>query len=189
MNRALSSVRLLLAERYDEFVRQLGRRLGSVDLAEDALQDTYVRLSRLENEEQIRNPRAYIFRMAFNAAISRLRSETRRVTVAEGAALLDLLCEGEDFEQEAETRSELRMVEQVLREMPARRQAMFRASWVDEEPTRTIAERHDVSVRTVQMELKIAAEDIARRLGYERAGYRQETRGSDAAADREDGGN
>lgn len=170
MTPTLSSLRLLLADGYDEFARRLGRRLGSADLAEEALQDTYIRLSRIDSDEPVRNPRAYIFRMAFNAAISRLRNEKRRLTVAEGAAFLDLLQQGADFEERTEIRSDLEMAQRALRAMSPRRQAIVKAAWVDEEPTRLIAERLDLSVRTIQNELKAAADGIAERLQQERAG-------------------
>ena len=72
-------LRSLLADRYDDLKTRLSRRLGSSELASDALQDTYVRLGRTEISGPIRSPAAYLFRMAFNVAMDQKRIEKRRL--------------------------------------------------------------------------------------------------------------
>src|SRR3546814_19932593 len=78
------TLRDVLVERYDDFARLLSRRLGSQDLAEDALQDTFLRLAREGELAPVRDPRGYLYRMAYNIAAHRSRTERRRRTVPEG---------------------------------------------------------------------------------------------------------
>ena len=66
---------------YDELIRFLTRRTGSVERAADVAQDTYLRLAaNAEHKPEIANPRAYLFRVAGNLAIDRLRQDGRMAT-------------------------------------------------------------------------------------------------------------
>src|SRR3546814_8850809 len=96
------TLRVVLGERYDDFARLLSRRLGSQDLAEDALQDTFLRLAREGELAPVRDPRGYLYRMAYNIAANRSRTERRRLTVAEADTLLDLIDEAPGPEHIAE---------------------------------------------------------------------------------------
>jgi RNA polymerase sigma factor (sigma-70 family) len=64
-------------EHYAELLGFLARRLGNVEHATDVAQDTYLRLASLPEGEAIQEPRAFLFRVAGNLAIDRLRREGR----------------------------------------------------------------------------------------------------------------
>lgn len=70
-------LRLLLTH-YEELTGYLTRRLGSAGEARDVVHDTYLRLQRVESVPDVRNPRAYLYRVADNIALDRLRAEGRR---------------------------------------------------------------------------------------------------------------
>ena len=53
---------------YDEFKVRLKRRLGSDDLACDVLQETYLRVDRMQATHALHKPNAYLYRMALNIA-------------------------------------------------------------------------------------------------------------------------
>ena len=55
--------------------------MGNVEKAADVAQDTYLRLASLADTAQILEPRAFVFRVASNLAIDRLRQEQRRSAV------------------------------------------------------------------------------------------------------------
>lgn len=65
-------------EHYADLLAFLARRLGNVEKAADVAQDTYLRLAGLSDTAQILEPRAFVFRVAGNLAIDRLRQEQRR---------------------------------------------------------------------------------------------------------------
>ncbi|MEM8988498.1 MAG: RNA polymerase sigma factor, partial [Pseudomonadota bacterium] len=49
-------------------------------LAEDIVQDTFIRFSRLEDASVVTHKRAFLYRMASNLSVDRLRQEKRRRT-------------------------------------------------------------------------------------------------------------
>ncbi|MBN8907968.1 MAG: CoA transferase, partial [Rhodospirillales bacterium] len=67
--RGLVELKRLFTERYETLKAQLARRLGSVELASDALHDAYVQLADREGLNEVRHPQAYLLHTAVNAAI------------------------------------------------------------------------------------------------------------------------
>jgi RNA polymerase sigma-70 factor (ECF subfamily) len=63
--------------RREELARFLAARLGSRESAQDVLQDLFLRLDRSAQASEIRDPVAYVFRMAANLANDHRRSQRR----------------------------------------------------------------------------------------------------------------
>lgn len=152
----------LLLSSYVDLERRLARRLGSDEVAGDALQDTYVRLRRTENLGEIRNPRAYLFRMAINIARNRLRADVRLLSATQIELLTDLPDESPDPSQIAQARSDLAAVEHALDQLPSRRRAIFRRAWVDGASHAEISVEFGIAIRTVGRELQLATESLHR---------------------------
>jgi RNA polymerase sigma-70 factor (ECF subfamily) len=74
-----SSLLRLLVAHYEELTGYLTRRLGSQSSAKDVVHDTYLRLQALGAVPDVDNPRAYLYRVADNIALDRLRAEGRRM--------------------------------------------------------------------------------------------------------------
>ena len=55
---SLAGLRRFLIDRYDEIKGRLTQRLGSPELAGDALQDAWVKIARVDALGDIRNSRA-----------------------------------------------------------------------------------------------------------------------------------
>lgn len=158
------ALRQALVVNYADLSRRLSRRLGSSDAANEALQETYLRLETAGTLGAVRNPISYLFRIAINIAVDQRRAAARRLTTMEVDALLDFPDESPDPARIAEARSELRALERVLAEMPARRRAIFKAVLVEKIPRRDLAKRFNVSTRTIDIEIQRALEYGARRL-------------------------
>ncbi|WP_315833190.1 RNA polymerase sigma factor [Bradyrhizobium prioriisuperbiae] len=154
----------LLVASYDDLKQRLTRRAGSADLADEVLQDTFLRLSNATVTEPVRDVRAYLFRVAMSVASNRRVAERRRLTVSETDALFDLPDESPGPDRIAEARSEIDALKRVIQELPDRRRDILMAAFVDEVPLRKIAERFGISVRTVQVEIKQALAHCAVRL-------------------------
>lgn len=159
-----AALRDLLVANYTSLSQRLARRLGSTESANEALQDTYLRLTKGPDLGPIRSPQDYLFRIALNIAADRRRAEARKLTVGEIDALLDVADDAPDPARAAEARSDLRVLEQALSELPERRRAIFKAALLDEIPRREIAKKFGVSVRTVDFEIQRALEHGTRRL-------------------------
>jgi len=63
---------------YEELKAFLLRKFGCPLLAEDVVQETWLRVQRLSPATEVEHPRAYLFRMAANLAVDHLRSEKVR---------------------------------------------------------------------------------------------------------------
>jgi len=154
----------LLVTSYDDLRSRLARRAGSADLADEALQDTFLRLSNATGIGPVRDLKAYLFRVALSIVSNRRVAERRRRTVSETDAVFDLADDMPGPDRVIEARSEIGALKRVIQDLPARRRQIFMAAFVDEVPLKQIAERFGISVRTVQVELKQALVHCAMRL-------------------------
>lgn len=68
----------LVAVHYEELMRRLTRRLGNAHAAADVAQETYLRLEGLAAVPELRNGRAFLFRIADNLAIDHQRGQAAR---------------------------------------------------------------------------------------------------------------
>jgi len=161
---SISSLRTLLLAEYVDFDRRLTRRLGSPDLASEALNETYLRLDGMRELGPVRSPKAYLFRIALNIAADRRRAEKRRLTSDEVDALLDIPDDRPDAARVIEDRSEVNLLRHAIAELPERRRRVLMLSRIDGVPNREIAAHLGITVRTVEMDLKQAIEHCAERL-------------------------
>jgi RNA polymerase sigma-70 factor (ECF subfamily) len=163
--RQTSTLRAFLIDQYGAIKRRLAHRLGSSDQAEDALQDTYLRLDGTEAVEEVRNPAAYLFRAALNIAANRNRDENRRLSATDIDSLLHIADDAPDALQIIEGRADLMRLKQAMAELPPRPRAILLAVRLEGLTRRQIAERFGISVSLVEKDLKKAQEHCAARFG------------------------
>jgi RNA polymerase sigma-70 factor (ECF subfamily) len=150
---------------YDELKTRLIRHLGSVELASDVLQDTWLRLDKAAPGESVDHPRSYILRIARNLGLRSQERAGRTLTLDDAAGALDLIDETPDPYQILEARAEFDLFKQAMQELTPRRRAILLASRLEQVPLRDIAVRHGISQRMVERELKHALTHCAERLG------------------------
>jgi RNA polymerase sigma factor (sigma-70 family) len=111
----LQTVFLEIRPELDDWV---GRRYGSTDLAADIVQDIYVRLYRVREPLASRSDaRAYLFRMASNAAIDHYKLEARRTVILQSAApLQEVAVDGP--EAAVFVRELVLLIQEAMRELP-----------------------------------------------------------------------
>ena len=154
----------VLVAGYDSFHEKLSRRLGSDMQARDALHNVYIRLNR-GDAITADSPRAYLFRMALNAATDDMRSERRTSRLKDvDAMILDLPDNGADPLRAAAARQEVRLLEQALEELTPRRRTILLESRLHGRKLAHIAEKLNLSQRMVEIELKHAVSHCAERL-------------------------
>uniref|UniRef100_Q07N77 RNA polymerase, sigma-24 subunit, ECF subfamily n=1 Tax=Rhodopseudomonas palustris (strain BisA53) TaxID=316055 RepID=Q07N77_RHOP5 len=153
-----------LVDRYDDFKRRLTSRLGSPELACEALQDTFLRLASTTVLGTVQSPHAYVLRTAFNIAINRLVAEKRRVNSVDTDTLIEIADDAPSPMQIVEARSDLEALKYVLHELPRRRREIVVAVALNEVPIPVLAKRFGVTVRTIQIELKQALLHCSERL-------------------------
>lgn len=160
----ISNLRSLLLAEYVDFDRRLTRRLGSPDLASEALNETYLRLAGMREIGTVRSPKAYLFRIALNIATDRRRAEKRRLTSGEVDAMLEIPDDRPDAARVIEDRSDVELLKRAIAELPERRRRVLMLSRIEGMPNREIAALLGVTVRTVETDLKQAVEHCAERL-------------------------
>ena len=141
---------------YDDLKLRLTRRLGSAELAGDALQDAWIRLERASSIGPVLSPRPYILRIAYNIALKRLRRERDMVTLEEAREALDLVDAAPDPAKVTEARADLILLRQAAEELTPRQRDILFAVRLDGVPVREIALRYGISERLVALELKRA---------------------------------
>jgi RNA polymerase sigma-70 factor (ECF subfamily) len=149
---------------YDDFKVRLRRRLGSEDLANDVLHETYLRVDRMEDVPDIAQPNAYLYRMALNIAADRRQSDARLLTGSEVEELLQVSDEALDPARVVGGQKEILLLLSALYELPARRRKIFIAARLEEAPHLEISQRFGISTRMVEKEIKAALGHCAARL-------------------------
>ena len=141
---------------YDDLKVRLTRRLGSVELAGDALHDAWLRLEHGTPIGPVARPRPYILRIAYNIALKRLRGQHDMVTLEEVREELNLVDDAPTPVRITEARAELDLLLQAAEELTPRRRDILFAARLDGESVKTIALRFGISERVVARELRSA---------------------------------
>ncbi|MBN8872929.1 MAG: sigma-70 family RNA polymerase sigma factor [Rhodospirillales bacterium] len=150
---------------HDDLARRLSRRFGAVEAA-DALQDTFIRIGQAEALPPIKDPLAYLFRVAVNLATDHRRAHARqRLDAGEVSRLLEIPDKAPGPAAIVEGRLQIEALSEAIRQLPERRRAIFLAARVEELPHRIIADRFGISVRTVAYEIERALDHCATYLG------------------------
>lgn len=163
-NTTKSSLRELFLARYHEFRRRLQYRLGSEDLANDALHEAFLRVEGMGEVGTVKYPAAYLFRIILNVAEDQRKGSERLLSMAEIDDLYQVADELADPARIATGRADAQALEDVLGELPARRRAILIAARLEELPHRDIALRFGISQRAVEKELRAALEYCCKRL-------------------------
>lgn len=160
-----NSLRGVLSADYEGLARRLTRRLGSADLAREALHETFVRMDRVSDAVTVRSPIDYIFRAAINVAKDRRKADSRLLSANEIAAIVDIPDESPDSFAIVSDRLEFDEFGKALSELSERRREVFLAAHVEQTPHEEIAKRFGINARTVAFDLQHAMEHLSRRLG------------------------
>ncbi|MNF90249.1 putative RNA polymerase sigma factor FecI [compost metagenome] len=156
-------VKLFLTS-YEDFKVRLRRRLGSEELANDVLHETYLRVDRMVDTQEIAQPNAYLYRMALNIAADRRQADARLLTGDEIEELLQVSDEALDPARVVGGQKELQTLLKALYELPSRRRKIFIAARLEEAPHLEISQRFGISTRMVEKEIKAALGHCALRL-------------------------
>lgn len=158
-----TTLRDVLAADYSGLFKRLTRKLGSSELAGDALQETFLRVERMSNARTV-SPKDYLFRIALNVATDRRRVEQRHLSLDAVDALLDIPDDTPDAVAVMEGRQDIEALDRALAELPARARHVFVSAVVNKMPDHEIAAQLGVSIRTVEIDLRNALKHCAQRL-------------------------
>lgn len=155
-----------LESKYELLLQRLTSALRSRETAADVLHDAYLKLGAGASVGEVRNPLAYLFRMAMNLAKNRQRRDARLVPIDADLASR-LADERPDPERAALSSHMMDRALVQLAALPDQRRAIFLARWRDEKPQGVIAAELGLHKRTVQKELARAEQHLRTALGIE----------------------
>jgi RNA polymerase sigma-70 factor (ECF subfamily) len=158
----LGKLRETLERDYASLVGRLTAALRSHDDAVAALHDAYVRLAKAPAVDEVRQPFAYLYRMALNLARNSLKREAKYIEIDQGR-LFDLPDDAPDPERATLIKIDASRASDVLAHLSERRREIFLARWRDGLGHAEIAVQFGVHKRTVQKELA-RAERILKKL-------------------------
>lgn len=154
-----------LADLYRQYAAWLGRALrrrfgpAVAAISDDVVHDTYIRLQPYQQAAEIRHPKALLLRVASNLAYDRLRQ-------AERSAALPGRMDGDHVRADAETDQEqVILLKQVVLSLPPKQRDVFMLSRFAGLTYAQIAERLQISIKTVESRMSQALLHCARRLG------------------------
>ncbi|OVZ56927.1 hypothetical protein CDO44_20175 [Pigmentiphaga sp. NML080357] len=154
-----------LLEHYELIKRRVSYRVGSLELAEDVMQDTYLRLQSHTPENKVRDPSGFVLRTALNLAIDRIRSDRRMLSGEDVEFLIEQqAADTADPADAVAGRLDLDAFVQALERLPPLRRQLFMASRFDEVPQKELAKRYGISLRKVELEIRRANEYLTTRL-------------------------
>lgn len=142
----------LYKENYGWLYGWLYKKLGSVENAEDVLQDTFTKLIKSKDLLKIQQPKAYLTTAAKRILID--RSRHHKIEQSYLAYLEQQnLCHEISPEQIVVAIDVLDHLAKVLNDLPTRVQQSFLWHYIDDIPLIEIAERLTVSSRTIHNDL------------------------------------
>jgi RNA polymerase sigma-70 factor, ECF subfamily len=125
---------------------KLRHGLRSVELAQDAHQETFLRVLRYFHQgKTLENPASlpgFVFSVCRNVSLEFLRSHTRHSQMPENGP--ETMDPGRGPEAQAVTEERRKMVAQVLSEMPEKDRILLRRVCLDEEDKDTVCREYDV---------------------------------------------
>ena len=160
-----------LAKHYAHLHHRLTRHLGCPDLASDGLHDAWLRLGDKGQVQIAQSPEAYVYRVACNLAMDRLRSNRSWQYTSDADTELEYFADpapGPEFL--AEVRSDLAAVDRALERLPRRHQDILVCLRLEEATRQEVAARHGISLRSVDTALRQALDHCAEQTGHSVSG-------------------
>jgi RNA polymerase sigma factor (sigma-70 family) len=147
-------LRASLTSNYDRLHRRLMRYLGCAEQASDSLHDAWMHLGEMALPGAVNNPESYVYRVACNLAIDRLRKERGMVSLDDLRLEMVPADPRPGPEQVAQAKSELKALDRVINGLPHRHREVLLGLRLDERSRADVASALSLSLRRVDAMLR-----------------------------------
>ena len=149
--RKIEFITRIFRQYYGELSKFLTQKLRSEHEAADVAQDAYVRMLCLEHPEEIRHPRAFLYRTASNLAVDSLRRQQVRLKgVGEASAIEQIPSLESSPEDVADARERLEILRQAIADLPPKCRTVFLLHKFENLSHAEIAARFGISKNMVE---------------------------------------
>jgi len=157
-----------LADCYEELKLFLKRKYGCPQLAEEVVQETWMRLQRISTTAPLQQPRDYLFRIASNLAIDHLRADkTRSQYAGMGNELPDeVSCQLPLPDQVLDGQQRLQILLMAVEELPPRCREVFSLHKLEGLSHGEVAEKLGISKNMVEKHVIRGLSHCRECLGY-----------------------
>lgn len=136
---------------YDELAAFVRRKVNCPALAADIMQETYVRLAGGSSRGPVRNPRAFLYRVAGNLAIDHLRQgQVRARYVISSPPSEDIPSPEPSPDRVVQGREEIEILQGAVLELPAKCREVFLLYKGQGLSVKEVAEMLHISPKTVE---------------------------------------
>ena len=149
--RPLSAVTAAFLENHDFLKRFLARFFSDSQDIEDVAQEAYLRAYVAEQQKEIEQPKAYLFRIARNLALTKLTQKSKKITdyLEESGASVVIEC-GAAADSEVEAEESLGLYCEAVAALPEKCRQVFLLRKVHGLAHKEIAKRMSLSVSSVE---------------------------------------
>lgn len=153
-------VQQLFADHRAALLRYLTRLLSSSEDAEELVQETYIRLLKVEHLDQLDDQvRRFLFKIATNLARDRFRQRKAHSFSSHVPCEMDeLMGEEASPDEIADWDAGMQVIKQVLLDLPPRYRQVFLLHVTENMSYRAIAQRLGVSTKTVERDIAMVLE-------------------------------
>ncbi len=148
---------------YDELRAFIIRKIECPALASDILQEVCEKAAHGSSDTEIVNPRAYLYRVAANLAVDKIRQQATRELPAD-IGTLNSIDPMPDAERSLAAKQRLTLLRKIVDELPPKCRTVFVMRRFDDVPQDEIARRLGISRNMVEKHLRHALDHCARRL-------------------------
>lgn len=155
-----------------EMLRFLTARLGNPAMAEDVYQELFLRLQAAQVPPDIRDPRSFLYKSAYNLANETTRARRRQAvreanwtdaTVSKVG--IEAVVEDRAADDALEAKQKLATLVATIAELPPRCREVFTLCRVQGQTHREVAEALGISTKAVEKHITVALKHLAERLG------------------------
>ena len=155
----------LIQEHREELHCYLVRQTRCPETASDILQDAFFRLIHADTKNDLKNPRAFLYKVVSNLAIDYLRSSNRRLARhADESELIDQPDPTPPIEHQLYTQERIVHLRQAVSELPPRCREVFIMHKFKHYPYSVIMNELGISESTVLKHIVKAMEHCRRRM-------------------------
>jgi len=150
-----SGVSSAFIENIDFLKNFLKRFLSKDEDIEDVTQEAYLKAYNIEQNSDIDNPKAYLFRVAKNVALNELNQKSRQMTVYIEDRLASIPVDGKDtLEDELEAEQSVMLYYKAANALPKKCRRVFLLRKVNGMSHKEISEHLGITISAVEKHLR-----------------------------------